>query len=89
MAPDTHQWPTSQCSSARCRAPIVWARTEAGKSTPVDLEPYAAGTTDLTHGLDGQPHARVVPAAERAGRTDLHASHWATCPDRGSFKRGR
>lgn len=75
------RWPISRCGSAACRAPIIWARTDAGARTPVDAEPRDDGRWLLADAVGSDvPAARYVKADERdrhPGR--LHTSHWATC----------
>ena len=75
-------WPVSQCSAPECQAPIVWARTEQGKNTPLDVEPSPDGRWALvpnpaTHPA---PLARFVNALDRARHEGpLHTAHWGTC----------
>jgi len=71
-----------------CAALIIWATTERLKLMPVDVEPVAGGTIAIDH-RDGRTYARVVDAKHLFGRTDLHKSHFATCPDAGSWRRKR
>lgn len=81
-------WPVARCTSDTCRAPIVWARTERGSRMPVDPDPSPGGSV-LLDGDGPEPVARVIAKGERDGRTDLHASHFQTCPDAGQFRGGR
>lgn len=79
----------TQCSSADCAAPIIWAHSATGSRTPVDAEPSPAGSVELYRDGAGNPRSRVIPKDERADRTDLHTSHFATCTKAGTFRRPR
>lgn len=70
-----------------CKAPVVWALTEAGKWMPLDAQSSLVGEWQLFG--DG-PRAVHVPAERReqlAGQ--LHVTHWATCPDADRHRRPR
>lgn len=80
---------TSTCRG--CGAPIVFIRTQAGKSMPCDAEP-------VTYWQEpGGPHKIVTPNGEvRSARLegDLqqatgigYVSHFATCPAADKFRR--
>lgn len=71
-----------------CNAPIIWATTQALKLMPVDAEPVAGGTIAIDQ-RDGRTYCRVVDSKHLFGRTDLHKSHFATCPDAGSWRKKR
>ena len=91
----TGDWPEARCKANSCGARIVWATNVAsGRRMPVDAEPTAEGNVVLLHGNDG-PEARVLSKADVAkrgarldGTYDLRTSHFATCPEAGSFRRG-
>lgn len=89
------RWPVTACASAKCGAPIVWARTEKGKNMPVDAEPTAAGRYRLEDRGGDQPvavytHPISLAQAEAAGKTVVvHSAHWATCPSERQFRRPR
>ena len=63
---------TERCRS--CRAPIVWARTTAGRLMPLDPTPTDAGNVEIING-----HAVVHGQAPLAHR-NLYMPHFATCP---------
>ena len=76
--------PIHRCAS--CRAEIVWARTNAGKSMPLDLEPSESGTMILVlrHAEGGG--VKVVCFFKKAGEAltrgeKRRASHFSTCPN--------
>jgi hypothetical protein len=54
---------------------------------PVDAEVSVKGSLLLQDGEAGTVDARVVPAIDRIGRTDLHRSHFATCPHGRAWRR--
>lgn len=60
----------NRCRS--CDAPIVWARTLAGKAIPVDWETTTTSEQDARE-------VRFDPAR--------HRSHFATCPHAGAWRR--
>ena len=81
-----------------CKAKVVWALTEKGKRMPVDAEPAVGGTIVLEHTQQGKPPlARVVSGEElstmrrqeesRGEELRLFKSHFATCPDRGKWRK--
>lgn len=73
-----------------CDAPVVWAVTDLAKSMPVDRDPSPAGSIALEYRVPGRaPLARVVRADLRGARTDLHTSHFATCPQAGNWRKRR
>ncbi len=79
----------AECRS--CKAPIVWAKTEAGKLMPLDPMPVVTGTVALLQGSERR--ARVLPADEleaaRAEGKTLFVTHWSTCPDSKDWKAKR
>ena len=67
-----------QCKS--CSAPIYWARTEAGKSMPVDAAPTSDGTVVLTD-RRGTVMARVLRRDEQPPPgAKLRKPHFQSCP---------
>lgn len=79
---------TERCTSPKCQAPIVFATTVKGKLMPIDAGVSEDGQWRLVAvaGVD-TPNAFFVPRDERAGRRDLHASHFATCPEPQTFSK--
>jgi hypothetical protein len=68
-----------------CKAPIVWAKTEAGRPMPLDAEPVDGGNVALVDGI-----VVVLGAAARErldGKLELYRSHFATCPFADDFRR--
>lgn len=85
----TPTFATENCRS--CAALIIWAETERGRSMPVDAQPSADGSIRL-HAREQyrSPLAVVLPVAKRFGLTNLHTSHFATCPHAARWRqRGR
>jgi len=77
-----------RCKS--CNAPVIWCATERLKPMPVNFEPEPGGNLAIDQRSDGRmPFARVVDKKHAWGRTDLHKSHFATCPDAGSWRKKR
>ena len=64
-----------------CNAPIIWAVTERGRDMPVNAEPSPDGSIQLLEHESSTPLARVLKVADRFGKTNLHRSHFADCPD--------
>lgn len=59
-----------------CGARVIWARTEKGRSMPVDYTPLAdGGNIRLDHGADA-PIAVYVSGPQSGPR---YVSHFATC----------
>lgn len=48
-----------------CDAEILWARTDGGRSIPLDPEPSSKGTFVLEFGEERQPHDGVIPHVPR------------------------
>lgn len=69
-----------------CHAPVWWVLTEKGKRAPIDPAPTPDGNIEVDV---KERVCRVVPAAEREGRTDLHKNHFSTCPSAGQWKSGK
>lgn len=78
----------SPCES--CGADLIWARTNKGKSMPIDVDPAENGNVQLFN-AEGKIHAKVLCGenlrmARLAGAV-LHLSHFATCPAAASFRK--
>lgn len=77
----------SRCKS--CGADIVWVKTVAGKSIPLDAAPVADGNVALDSG--GRAHVYSNPAAlfvvDMAGDGPRYRSHFATCPNAAEHRR--
>jgi hypothetical protein len=69
---------TARCKS--CGAPVLWARTEAGKSMPVDAAPNERGNL-IVDGAACRVATLFDPLGER------YTSHFATCPDGPSHRK--
>lgn len=67
-------------SCRSCSAPIIWTISEKGSAAPIDAEPVVDGTIAIDDRGVSAPFSHVLPAQLRFGRTDLHKSHFATCP---------
>lgn len=80
---------TARCKSNKCAASIIWAETLNGRRMPIDEETSAEGSWVLQDEERPVPTAIFVPREERAGRDDLHESHWGTCADSESFRKER
>lgn len=65
-----------------CEALIIWATSPTtGKSIPLDAEPTPNGNLVLVGG-----EARVYTEEDARLARDRHTSHFATCPDAGSWR---
>lgn len=64
--------PIRACSS--CSAPIVWFKTAAGQSHPVDAGTVSAGDLQLDLKTKSRPEGK-------------HMSHFATCPNARQHRR--
>lgn len=86
---------SSTCRS--CKAPIVWAVTEAregkaAKPIPLDADPdnpkkaarFENGNLVFTRARDGE--GRWIVRYVKAG-PNLHRSHFASCPNRGQHRK--
>lgn len=80
-----------ECRS--CKAKIVWAVTEQGKSMPVDAEPVEGGNVYFV-GSPGSLVVRVLsdPQPTLDEQTDSadglrYLSHFATCPQADRWRR--
>lgn len=68
-----------------CGADIEWARLN-GKPHPFDVNPTLNGSHELIDlATEVTTLARYVPASERREQR-LVTSHFATCPNAGSFR---
>jgi hypothetical protein len=79
-------YPTEPCGT--CGRPIIRAVHERtlGPSV-IDAEPTPDGNIAL--GPGAPPTYRVLKVADRFGRTDLRVTHFATCPQAGTWRRRR
>jgi hypothetical protein len=69
----------NKCRS--CGANVLWAKTDLGKSMPVDPEPVPDGNVELYRtpkGLQVVVHGKEFTPDPRA---TVHKSHFATCPN--------
>lgn len=74
--------------SAACRscdAPIVWARTAAGRSMPLDAAPAIGGNVTVERDAAGKLTATVWPGPVAGG----YVSHFTTCPHADEHRRDR
>jgi len=77
---------STHCSS--CGAPIIWAKSKAGKAMPVDAEPVRDGNVMLEqHGL--RVTAVVTGESMLPGVQTLYKSHFATCPNADAHRKRR
>jgi hypothetical protein len=64
-----------------CSAPIIWAKTPAGRAMPIDPEPVDMGNVQLLE-RDSEADAPLavvtVPALIAEGQR--YRSHFVTCP---------
>jgi hypothetical protein len=70
----------SRCKS--CGQDLIWAKTAAGKSIPIDTAPAAGGNVML-QSRQGLPPLAIVFGAGTAPPTNQarrYTSHFATCP---------
>lgn len=74
----------SVCRS--CGAPVIWTLTASGKRMPVDAEPRADGTYVLAENQDGSFAAQRYSHFVHQIR-QLYASHFATCPHAGMWRK--
>lgn len=78
-------WSVTAMADNKCRScgtEIEWARTVRGVPIPLDIEPDDDGNLVLVNGV-----ARATIPEDR-GRP-LRISHFATCPQSGSWRRDR
>ncbi|MEV7264663.1 hypothetical protein AB0N38_14035 [Micromonospora aurantiaca] len=85
------QMPAAALDDCRsCSAGIAWATHERTLNPmPVDVEPSPDGNLALTLTGHGTLTCRVVNPAKAFGRTDLHKSHFASCPNADQHRRPR
>lgn len=73
----------------RCKGRIVWAKTKAGRTMPVDADPHPDGNVVLRADLSGPPVAEVHTEPAGPGE-ERRKVHFATClRPRGKFGRSR
>lgn len=71
-----------------CDAEIRFAKTESGKTMPVDAASSTDGTLVLFHDEHGALCVRMaIPPADQL--RPRHKAHFATCPQAGSFRKDR
>ena len=67
---------TSRCKS--CAAEIVWCVTAEGRTMPLDAKSYTLFVLDAQGAQTGSPRCKAA---------QVHASHFSTCPDAGSWRK--
>ena len=81
-----------RCKAAGCGAEIVWAKTPAKKSMPINRGSAGLPEGNLAVRRSGEELvARVLRAGEEPDKTKAEwrgVAHWATCPARQDFKSG-
>lgn len=70
----------AECRS--CGAPIVWARTHAGKSIPIDVDPAIGGPANYPDG-----NIALFNGVAEVTASGPHKSHFATCKDAASWRK--
>lgn len=85
-----------RCRTEECQAPIVWARTRAGRLMPVDAEPVgeSGGGTVWLIAKQGFVRAYVAPddklwPLNQDQKAALRTSHFATCQRAADWRRPR
>lgn len=73
---------TTPCLS--CGARIFFARTEKGKSMPLDAEPVPDGNIVLR---DGVVNYLTGPEMDMPTDRPRYKSHYATCPQAGQWRK--
>ncbi len=79
----------SKCSS--CGAEILWVKTEAGRSMPLDIAPVANGNVSIGGDDVATYHskAQLIEAAKDNLLPTLYISHFATCPHAQQHRKGK
>lgn len=80
-----------------CNAQILWAKTERGKTVPLDAIPVALETiepgkrADWLRGAFALVGGVAVSAlkVDSPGARELRVSHFVTCPDRDIHRKPR
>ncbi len=82
--------PEDEGKCRSCGEVIVWCQLVSGEDSrahPLNAVPSDKGTIETKPGtISGRRYGRIVPEAERGGRK-LYVSHFATCPQAGSWRR--
>ncbi len=69
-----------------CGAPILFARTGAGKLLPIDPDPHDNGNVALV----GDDRCAVLTVeARRAHKGPLYRSHFVTCSSAAAWRKGK
>lgn len=76
----------SLCRS--CKAEMYWCITPDGKNMPVNAKPDPVGGFVVTQKSDGKLYAEPYYPAQHPSRNRF-TSHFATCPDAGSWRSNR
>lgn len=72
---------------SKCRSPIMWRKTPAGKSAPLDVDPSPRGNTVLVDGGGCRVLSKDELTAARDAGTSLYTNHFATCRFAASFRK--
>lgn len=66
----------------KCGRPIIWAKTEDWKNTPLDPDPVGMGNIAL-----GEDNVARVVAADPENTEFRYVSHFVTCPHAADFRK--
>lgn len=72
-----------------CGASILWAKTDTGKSMPVDAEPTDDGNVLLYRTPRGLQAVVMGARTEPDPRASRHHTHFETCPQAQEHRRNR
>ena len=71
-----------------CHAPVYWVTTEKGKDMPLDRDPVPDGNIVISpKGLAVYRKKSDVPQLPGIEEPPRYKSHFATCPDRDSWRK--
>lgn len=84
---DLRRFARGKCSS--CQAAIIWAQSAKGHPSPIDAEPVSEGNVVLDVPDDPRepPIARVLKKGQHAPMP-RYVSHFATCPNADTHRKG-
>lgn len=83
-------YPIIECLSNRCQKPMFWAITEQKRTRiPLNRAPDPAGLFVLVPNPDDPllPIARRLDNAHKRFGKTCYTTHFADCPDAGTFRR--
>lgn len=72
-----------------CKERIIWAKTTAGRSMPLNPDPSPDGNVMLIEGVATVLGKHTSEDVRLSGSEPLYVAHWSTCPNAADFRKAK